>query len=67
MFALAETKTENPCSLDVRKALLNNVDLHSTANFSRKVGPLPDPDDLQLGTLLHFYDHYTYLIKLTSD
>ncbi|XP_058235726.1 mitotic checkpoint serine/threonine-protein kinase BUB1 beta isoform X2 [Hemibagrus wyckioides] len=50
-----ETKTENPCSLDVRKALLNNVDLRSTANFSRKVGPLPDPDDLQLdGKTLFF-------------
>lgn len=56
MFVLPETETVNPCSLDVRKALLDRVDLSSIANFSRKVGPLPDPDDLHLGTLLHVYD-----------
>lgn len=48
-------ETVNPCSLDVRKALLDNVDLGSIANFSRKVGPLPDPDDLHLdGETLFF-------------
>lgn len=64
---LVLTETVNPCSLDVRKALLDNVDLGSIANFSRKVGPLPDPDDLHLGTVLNVYDPYVYLIKLTSD
>ncbi|XP_026778566.3 mitotic checkpoint serine/threonine-protein kinase BUB1 beta [Pangasianodon hypophthalmus] len=50
-----ETETVNPCSLDVRKTLLDKVDLSSIANFSRKVGPLPDPDDLHLdGETLFF-------------
>ncbi|XP_060773915.1 mitotic checkpoint serine/threonine-protein kinase BUB1 beta isoform X2 [Neoarius graeffei] len=50
-----DTETVNPCSLDVRKLLLDGVDLSSIANFSRKVGPLPDPDDLHLdGETLFF-------------
>lgn len=61
MFVLAETV--NPCSLDVRKALLDKVDLSSVATFSRKVGPLPDPADIQLGAQsLNIFDHYIHLI-----
>ncbi|XP_062857466.1 mitotic checkpoint serine/threonine-protein kinase BUB1 beta isoform X2 [Trichomycterus rosablanca] len=45
----------NPCSLDVRKALLDNMDLSSFPNFSRNIGPLPEPDDLYIdGETLFF-------------
>ncbi|XP_066533616.1 mitotic checkpoint serine/threonine-protein kinase BUB1 beta [Hoplias malabaricus] len=42
-----ESKTVNPCSLTVRKALLDNMDLSTFPNFSTKSGHLPtDNDDL---------------------
>ncbi|KAM9435458.1 mitotic checkpoint serine/threonine-protein kinase BUB1 beta isoform 2-T2 [Clarias gariepinus] len=50
-----ETEPVNPCSLDIRKALLDTVDLSSFANFRRKRGSLPEPDDLHLdGQTLFF-------------
>ncbi|KAK2864164.1 hypothetical protein Q7C36_003318 [Tachysurus vachellii] len=78
---LGEIETVNPCSLDVRKALLDNVDLGSISNFSKKVGPLPDPDDLQLddktlfflkkmgdqGTCLYFSNGGCVLVKMDES
>ncbi|KAF5891255.1 apolipoprotein, partial [Clarias magur] len=56
VFASAmETEPVNPCSLKIRKALLDTVDLSSFANFRRKSGSLPEPDDLHLdGETLFF-------------
>ncbi|XP_036437729.1 mitotic checkpoint serine/threonine-protein kinase BUB1 beta isoform X2 [Colossoma macropomum] len=58
----------NPCSLAVRKALLDNMDLSAFANFNKKTGPLPETnDDLHLdGETLFFVrkmgdvDRYLY-------
>lgn len=44
-----ESSNATPCSQEVRKSLLDNVDLSSFVNFSRMVGPLPEFNDLQLG------------------
>ncbi|XP_017537033.1 mitotic checkpoint serine/threonine-protein kinase BUB1 beta isoform X1 [Pygocentrus nattereri] len=44
-----EPEMVNPCSLAVRKTLLDNVDLSAFTNFNRKTGPLPEAnDDLHL-------------------
>ncbi|GAA6102092.1 mitotic checkpoint serine/threonine-protein kinase BUB1 beta isoform X1 [Tachysurus ichikawai] len=78
---LGEIETANPCSLDVRKALLDNIDLGSVSNFTRKVGPLPDPYDLQLdgktlfflkkmgdqGTCLYFSNGGCVLVKMDES
>uniref|UniRef100_A0AAR2JNN9 BUB1 mitotic checkpoint serine/threonine kinase Ba n=1 Tax=Pygocentrus nattereri TaxID=42514 RepID=A0AAR2JNN9_PYGNA len=45
----SEPEMVNPCSLAVRKTLLDNVDLSAFTNFNRKTGPLPEAnDDLHL-------------------
>ncbi|XP_046691650.1 mitotic checkpoint serine/threonine-protein kinase BUB1 beta isoform X1 [Silurus meridionalis] len=56
-----EPEKVNPCSLDARKALLNNVDLTSMANFIRKAGTLPDPNDL------HFDGETLFFLKKMGD
>ncbi|XP_076874062.1 mitotic checkpoint serine/threonine-protein kinase BUB1 beta [Brachyhypopomus gauderio] len=40
-----ETETMKPLSLEVRRALLDNLDLSSLANFNKRTGPLPEPEE----------------------